>query len=67
MCSGCCSFPPAATSFILQEFSQYGNILKHVVSFTFSVFVIDLFAERDVNLWYKAAHQVIVYQLLWKL
>jgi len=32
MCTGCCSFPPAATSFILQEFSQYGNILKHVVS-----------------------------------
>jgi len=26
------SFPPAATSFILQEFAQYGNILKHVVS-----------------------------------
>jgi nuclear pore complex protein Nup53 len=25
-------FPPAATSFILQEFSQYGNILKHVVA-----------------------------------
>lgn len=25
-------FPSAATSFILQQFSQYGNILKHVVS-----------------------------------
>lgn len=25
-------FPPAATSYILQEFSQYGNILKHVVA-----------------------------------
>ena len=32
----CCSFPPAATSFILQEFSQYGTILKHVVSSIFS-------------------------------
>ncbi len=26
-------FPAAASSFILQQFSQYGNILKHVVSF----------------------------------
>ncbi|PVD34006.1 hypothetical protein C0Q70_05268 [Pomacea canaliculata] len=25
-------FPPGATSFILQQFSQYGNILKHVLS-----------------------------------
>jgi nuclear pore complex protein Nup53 len=25
-------FPPAATSYILQEFSQYGNIIKHVVA-----------------------------------
>ncbi|XP_074645739.1 nucleoporin NUP35-like [Tubulanus polymorphus] len=25
-------FPPAATSFILQQFSQYGNILNHVIS-----------------------------------
>ncbi|KAL8602010.1 hypothetical protein ACOMHN_008501 [Nucella lapillus] len=25
-------FPPGATSFILQQFSQYGNILKHVPS-----------------------------------
>ena len=24
-------FPPAAASFILQQFSQYGNIQKHVV------------------------------------
>ena len=27
------SFPPAASSFILQQFSQYGNIMKSVVSF----------------------------------
>ena len=26
------SFPPAAASFILQQFSQYGNIQKHVVA-----------------------------------
>eukprot|EP00058_Branchiostoma_floridae_P011261 XP_002596749.1 hypothetical protein BRAFLDRAFT_211873 [Branchiostoma floridae] len=25
-------FPPAATSFILQQFSQYGNIVKHVIA-----------------------------------
>lgn len=25
-------FPPAAVSFVLQQFSQYGNILKHVIS-----------------------------------
>ncbi|CAH1786028.1 unnamed protein product [Owenia fusiformis] len=25
-------FPPAATSFVMQQFSQYGNILKHVVA-----------------------------------
>lgn len=25
-------FPPAAASFILQQFSQYGNILKHVIA-----------------------------------
>ncbi|XP_060068231.1 nucleoporin NUP35-like [Ylistrum balloti] len=25
-------FPPAAASYILQQFSQYGNILKHVVA-----------------------------------
>jgi nuclear pore complex protein Nup53 len=25
-------FPPAATSYILQEFSQYGNIIKHVIA-----------------------------------
>ncbi len=25
-------FPPAATSFILQQFSQYGNICKHIVA-----------------------------------
>ncbi|XP_067654547.1 nucleoporin NUP35-like [Haliotis asinina] len=25
-------FPPAATSFIVQQFSQYGNIMKHVSS-----------------------------------
>ncbi|KAK7098326.1 nucleoporin NUP35-like isoform X2 [Littorina saxatilis] len=25
-------FPPGATSFILQQFSQYGNILKHIPS-----------------------------------
>jgi hypothetical protein len=30
-CSSC-RFPPAATSFILQQFSQYGNIIKHTVS-----------------------------------
>ena len=27
----CFSFPPAATSFVLQQFAQYGSILKHVV------------------------------------
>ncbi|ELT94444.1 hypothetical protein CAPTEDRAFT_171777 [Capitella teleta] len=25
-------FPPAASSFILQQFSQYGNITKHIIS-----------------------------------
>ncbi|XP_064635235.1 nucleoporin NUP35-like [Lineus longissimus] len=25
-------FPPAATSFILQQFSQYGNIIKHTIA-----------------------------------
>ncbi|XP_064603191.1 nucleoporin NUP35-like [Liolophura sinensis] len=25
-------FPPSATSYVLQQFSQYGNILKHVTS-----------------------------------
>jgi nuclear pore complex protein Nup53 len=25
-------FPPSATSFVLQQFSQYGNIIKHVVA-----------------------------------
>lgn len=25
-------FPPAATSYVLQEFSQYGNIIKHVIA-----------------------------------
>ena len=28
-------FPPAATSFILQQFSQYGNIVRSVVSLPF--------------------------------
>lgn len=28
----CFRFPPSATSYVLQQFSQYGNILKHVVS-----------------------------------
>ena len=26
-------FPPAATSFVLQQFAQYGSILKHVVCY----------------------------------
>ena len=30
-------FPPAATSFVLQQFAQYGSILKHVVSYTFDI------------------------------
>ncbi len=25
-------FPPAAASYILQQFSQFGNILKHVIA-----------------------------------
>jgi len=54
--AGCCSFPPAATSFILQEFSQYGNILKHVVSFSFLDFVEGL-AACDINLLYETARQ----------
>lgn len=27
-----CRFPPASASYILLQFAQYGNILKHVVS-----------------------------------
>ena len=37
----CIRFPAGATSFILQQFSQYGNILKHIVSNVF-IFVVSL-------------------------
>jgi len=40
-------FPPAASSFILQQFSQYGNIVKSVVSF--ASFVIFLLKLEAVN------------------
>jgi len=35
-------FPPASASFILEQFAQYGTILKHVVSGALQVVMVDL-------------------------
>jgi len=37
LCRVCSRFPPAATSYILQQFSQYGSIVKRVVSLLFTL------------------------------
>lgn len=39
--SVCFSFPPASASYILLQFAQYGNILKHTVRHSHScVFIV---------------------------